>query len=211
MSYVQTEIRNAAVGVGVSDGPDGLARIAMPGCAATIWRRQLASDFQTWIDALDPSKLPKARLVLRPEAVNDAVRNLCNIAGMEDVSERAWLENDISDLATRFAEMMRAPYLRLRLDAINTNACRKFHIDAIHARLICTYRGTGTQYGNSTDGGNPKRVFTLGTGVPMVMRGTLWPQNPPCGLLHRSPPIAGTGETRLVLVLDPVFDIDEVD
>jgi hypothetical protein len=128
---------------------------------------------------------------------------------MEDVAERAWLEEDISDLAARFAEMMRAPYLRLRLDAITTNACRKFHVDAIYARLICTYRGTGTQYGISPDGEDPKRVFTVGTGSPMVMRGTLWPQNPPSGLLHRSPPIAGTGETRLVIVIDPIFDADE--
>ncbi|WP_299083846.1 DUF1826 domain-containing protein [uncultured Ruegeria sp.] len=209
MSYVQTEIKNAAVGVGVSDTPDGLAKIAMPGCAATIWRRQLTSDFQTWIDKLDPLKLPKARLVLRPEAVKDKVRHLFEIAGMEDVTERAWLEEDISDLAARFAEVMRAPYLRLRLDAITTNACRKFHVDAIYARLICTYRGTGTQYGISLDGEDPKRVFTVGTGSPMVMRGTLWPQNPPSGLLHRSPPISGTGETRLVIVIDPIFDADE--
>ncbi len=128
---------------------------------------------------------------------------------MDEGAERTWLENDISDLATRFAEMMRTPYLRLRLDAISTNACRKFHIDALYARLICTYRGTGTQYGFSTDGLDPTRVFTVATAAPMVMRGTLWPQTPPSGLLHRSPPIAGSGETRLVLVLDPVFDIEE--
>ena len=208
MNYARTEITNAAVGVGVTDAPEGLARIAQPGCAATLWRRQLTPEFQTWIDALDPEKLPKARLVLRPDAVKDAIRQLCEISGVEDVPERAWLEQDISDLAARFAQMMRVNYLRLRLDAITTNACRKFHIDAIYARLICTYRGTGTQYGISTDGSDPKRVFTVGTGAPMVLRGTLWPQDPPSGLLHRSPPIADTGETRLVLVFDPVFDTD---
>jgi len=36
------------------------------------------------------------------------------------------------------------------------------------------------------------------------------PLNAPVwGLLHRSPPIEGTGETRLVLVLDPVIDPEE--
>lgn len=211
MNFVRAELKNAAVGVGVADTLEGLAKIEMPGCAATIWRRQPGPEFQAWIDALDPSQLPTARLVLRPEAIPSAVRHLYAIAGMEDTAERSWLENDIADLAAQFAKMMRASYLRLRLDAINTNACRKFHIDAIYARLICTYRGTGTQYGISTDGADPKRVFTVPTGAPMVMRGTLWPQDPPAGLVHRSPPIAGTGETRLVLVLDPVFDIDEAD
>jgi len=101
---------------------------------------------------------------------------------------------------------MSAPYLRLRLDVVRTNACRKFHIDAVTARLICTYRGTGTQYGISTDGADPKRVFTVPTGAPIILRGTLWPADLPSGLLHRSPPIVDTGETRLLLVIDPVFD-----
>lgn len=36
------------------------------------------------------------------------------------------------------------------------------------------------------------------------MRGKLWPPGPDPQLLHRSPPIEGTGETRLMLALDPV-------
>ncbi len=128
---------------------------------------------------------------------------------MDECTERTWLVEDIADLSVRFAEIMRSPYLRLRLGVVNTNACRKFHIDAIMARLICTYRGTGTQYGVSNDGKEPKKVFTVATGAPMVMRGTLWPESPASGLLHRSPPIEGSGETRLVMVLDPVFDMDD--
>ena len=34
------------------------------------------------------------------------------------------------------------------------------------------------------------------------------PERPNAGLRHRSPPIEGTGETRLVLVLDPIVDPD---
>jgi len=41
------------------------------------------------------------------------------------------------------------------------------------------------------------------------MRGTLWPAKPATGLLHRSPPIEGSGETRLLLVLDPIYDPDD--
>lgn len=47
------------------------------------------------------------------------------------------------------------------------------------------------------------------TGAPIPLRGTLWPEGPRSGLLHRLPPIEGTGETRLVLVLDPVDDPEE--
>lgn len=96
----------------------------------------------------------------------------------------------------------------LRLDVVTRNACRRFHIDAVTARLVCTYRGTGTRYGVSTGGGEPRRVFTVPTGSPIVLRGMRWPETPLSGLLHRSPPIEGTGETRLVL--DPLDDPEDV-
>ena len=117
------------------------------------------------------------------------------------------LVDDVAALADVFAAIMGVQYLRLRLDVVNDNACCKFHIDAVTARLVCTYRGTGTQYGISTDGQEPKRVFTVPAGCPIILRGTLWPDPPQSGLLHRSPPIEGTGETRLLLVLDPVSKI----
>jgi hypothetical protein len=112
-------------------------------------------------------------------------------------------------LANIFAGAFASSFLRLRLSPVNTNACRRFHIDAITARLICTYRGTGTQYGISKDGTPPRGIFTVPTGAPIVLRGTNWPERPASGLLHRSPPIEGTDETRLVLVIDPIFDPED--
>lgn len=114
-------------------------------------------------------------------------------------------------LAQHLASLMKAPYLRLRLQAVTTNACRKFHLDAITGRLVCTYRGTGTQYGTSVNGEDPEQIFTTPTGTPILLRGSLWPTKPETGLLHRSPLIEGTGETRLVLVLDPIFDLEEAE
>ena len=209
MTLVREIVKDAAIGVGVADTPEGLSALHRPGCAAAIWRRQPLPKFQSWIDGLDPEVLPRARVILRPDAVRDAASEVCDAAGTPFGPERDRLVDDIAALADIFAGLMRARWLRLRLDAVTTNACRKFHIDAVTARLVCTYRGTGTQYGISTDGDAPTRIFTTPTGSPLILRGTLWPTDPPAGLLHRSPPIAGTGETRLVLVLDPVTDPDD--
>ena len=206
MSALEAEVRTNPGGVFVGDRPEDLCLITDPGCAAAIWRRQPMPGFQDWIDGLDPDQLPSTRTVLRPDAVEEAIRHLCDVARLAESAERYWLEADIADLAGRFAKIMGAPFLRLRLDRVNTNACRKFHIDAVLARLICTYRGSGTQYGISVNGADPTRVFQVATGAPLILRGTLWPEEPGSGLRHRSPPIAGTGETRLLLVLDPVFD-----
>ncbi|MGY6411964.1 MAG: DUF1826 domain-containing protein, partial [Alkalilacustris sp.] len=79
----------------------------------------------------------------------------------------------------------------------------------VTARLLCTYRGTGTQLGIAPDGRDPDPIHTAPTGAVLILRGTLWPTDPSANLHHRSPPIAGTGETRLLLVLDPIFDPEE--
>ncbi|WP_170429573.1 DUF1826 domain-containing protein [Ruegeria arenilitoris] len=206
MTLVREIVKDAAIGVGVGETPEGLSVIHNPGCAAAIWRRDPLASFQSWIDGLRPEQLPKARVILRPEAVRNAVVELCEASGTPAGPERDRLVDDVAALAAMFADVMRSKWLRLRLDVVATNACRRFHIDAVTSRLVCTYRGTGTQYGISTDGMDPTRVFTVPTGSPVVLRGTLWPETPKSGLLHRSPPIEGTGETRLLLVLDPVAD-----
>lgn len=190
----------------VTSAPSGLTAIHQPCCAATVWQRDPKPHFQRWIDALPTEQLPRARLILRPEAVCDALIDIANGCGTPECAERNIMIEDASALASIFASIMNCPYLKLRIDVVNTNACRKFHVDAVTARLICTYRGTGTQYGNSKNGRKPERIMTVPTGSPIILRGTRWPETPVSGLLHRSPPIMGTGETRLLLVLDPIED-----
>lgn len=185
-----------------------LARLRDPDCAAALWPRALPPEVARWLDALDPAQMPRGRVVLRPGAVAETVAHLGDIAGLPNGVERRWLEADITRLAAAFTTLMSAPYLRLRLDIITGNACRRFHVDAITARLICTYRGTATQLGHAKAGRAPDAIVTVPTGSPLLMRGTLWPPETG-GLLHRSPPIEGTGEARLVLVLDPIFDPED--
>ena len=199
-------VRDSTAGVSVADMPEGLSAIRNPDCAAAIWQRHTVPSFQTWLDTLEPERLPKARVTFRPERVRETVEAICKVSGTPDCRERERLVDDVAALAGIFSRLAPAPYLQLRFDVVTTNACRKFHVDVVTARLICTYRGTGTQYGISTDGTEPRRVLTVPTGAPILLRGSLWPERPKSGLMHRSPPIDGTGETRLVLVLDPISD-----
>ena len=140
--------------------------------------------------------------------VRRAVVQICERCGTPRCPERAALISDIVLLARKFSASMKAPFLNLRLDVVRTNSCRKFHIDSVTVRLICAYRGPGTQYGISEDGRGPRNISSVPAGSPIILRGTLWSdrrnmQLPHRGLLHRSPPIEGTGTTRLLLVLEP--------
>lgn len=188
--------------------PEGLFGIRQPGCAAIIWDRQPLARFQSWLDAIPPAKLPKARIVLDATKVRRAISHVCDLCETPHCQERALLIDDVAALADMFASIMHVSYVMLRLDVVASNACGKLHTDAVDARLICTYRGTGTQYGFSENGGEPQHFSAVPTGAPILLSGLNWARQPGSGFLHRAPPIEGTGETRLVLVLDPITDPD---
>lgn len=211
MNVIRELVRDPVTGVVVGDTLDCLSSILEPDCAAVIWRRQPDRRFHAWISGLDPTAMPRIRTILPSGKVKPEITDLFDARGLPASFERSLLIDDIRALAAHFNTLVSAPFLRLRLDVVTNNACRKFHTDSVLARLICTYRGTGTQYGIASDGPEPRRIFTVPTGAPVLLRGKLWPEHPCSDLVHRSPPIEGTGETRVVLVIDPVFDPDEDD
>lgn len=209
--FEHIEEPRAISGVKLAGDPAGLAAILDEDCAAAIWHRVPPPELARWIETLEPERLPKARVIVAPKDVREVALQICEMCETPDCEERMMLINDITALSEMFVGLTRARYLRLRLDVVTTNACRKFHVDAVTSRLICTYRGQGTQYGTGREGADPYPVETTPTGSPIITRGTLWPETPRSGLLHRSPPIEGTGETRLLLVIDPVKALENDD
>ncbi len=206
---------SAATAVRRGADPATLAAVAEPGVAAAIWVRQLDPGLAAALATCAPAKLPALRVVLPPESVAevvaDAVEGAAATAGSgAGLSAGGWgaaLAADVAALAARFAGLLEVPRLQLRLDVIDTDACRRFHVDRVRARLLCTYRGQGTQFGIAPPGATPARIDSLALGEVGLFRGALWPAPEPVGLLHRSPPIAQGGETRLLLVLDAAEDI----
>src|SRR5690606_36891561 len=106
-----------------------------------------------------------------------------------------------------FAFVSGRRHVDIRLETVTTDACRKFHYDEVPLRLVVTYRGPGTQF---VPDGHYEEAVTRQTGYdgPMhdlprftaaIFKGS---QAERGGVLHRSPPIAGTGETRLLLCLN---------
>lgn len=129
-------------------------------------------------------------------------------AGYAEANATA-LTADIVDLAATFTDIMDTDRVAIRLEVVETDACRRFHADYVTARLICTYVGPGTQWLDTRDaaalaaGADPQTltIRQIGTGDVAIFKGRLWSPDAPA--VHRSPPIAGTGARRLVLVMDP--------
>ena len=173
---------------------------------AVIWSRQVLPKIQNWIDQIDPNLLPNVRKVLQKSAIQETLEHVFNNTRIPQSNQLDWLLKDITKLGKVFSNLMQVDFLRLRLDVVSTNSCRKFHVDSVTGRLICTYRGEGTQYGISRDENEPVDIFSVPTGSPVLLSGILSSKENGLELLHRSPPIEGTGVKRFVLVFDPIID-----
>lgn len=147
-------------------------------------------------DALLAPLLDRAPFTIRAEGEVPAV--LAQLAELPDA-----LCADVADLAARFTALMQVDAVRVRVEGVVSNACKKVHADHTDIRLITTYAGPGTDYaphGADSDG-DICCLERVPTGAVALFKGrTFAPDHPPC--LHRSPPIEGSGERRLVLVID---------
>ena len=187
----------------ISASPHVLSAIRAENCNLAVWQRTSVAG----LDALELDRIKDIRFASSVGELERALEAQCEQAGYAPGNVRTALVRDIANLADHFAAIMELGAIQVRLAIVTTNSCRKFHADYVKARLITTYIGTGTQWiedqdlAGDTNGEEPRRINALSAGDVGLFKGKMWTQTP---AIHRSPPIEGTDETRLMLVLDPV-------
>ncbi len=185
-----------------SADPAVLSDVHESGCNLTIWERENIPGVDGLLEG-NPSDL---RFTTRLSQLVERLPSELNTCGFLQSPVRKTLEADISALAARYCDLLSLKELEVRLELITTNSCRKWHSDYVKARLISTYVGQGTQWLDARDadrvkqGEEPLRFNTMNPGDVGLFKGKLATDRP---AIHRSPPIVGTGETRLLLVLNP--------
>ncbi|WGR62215.1 DUF1826 domain-containing protein (plasmid) [Paracoccus ferrooxidans] len=192
-----------------SDSGLVLQQVAQPGVGAAIWRRRLSPAFAEWIEGIPVGQLPALRALVDFRAAENCIHAACDCSCLPAGTMRDLLASDIGALALVFAQVVRNPLMHIRFEAVTTDACRRFHVDQMPARLLCTYRGPGTQFGLEDASGQVAPAGEMRAGEAAILRGGLWPGMEVTRLLHRSPPIAGTGQVRLFLALDPATEPPE--
>ena len=173
---------------------------------AAIWCRSLPPSVENWLDGIDANSLPNGRYIVKPSGVAGIIETLFAAQGIATTPALTWVGKDAEELSHCICNITRTERIRLRLEKVDDNACSKLHIDNVVARMICTYRGPGTQLAFETS--KPSDIQTVPTGMPLLLKGSLWPSETEPELRHRSPVIAGTGITRLVMVLEGVSPND---
>lgn len=203
MSILEHPIHGEALSILQGRDASVLAAISQPGIAATLWQRRPTEGFSRWIEDLQPDCLPRLRTLVGVDALEGCIHAACDNAGTPSGPHRDMLAGDIAALGVLMGQIMETPMVHVRLDVVSNNACRRFHVNAVAARMLCTYRGAGTEIARP---GNEERPMSVATGSAVLLRGKLWPGPEETRLLHRSPPIEGSGETRLLIVMDPALD-----
>ena len=195
-------------GIETCDAAEGLAAISSPGMELVIWRRALPLCLQTWLERMDASCLPDTRVLVQPSDLRRAMEPHLDDCGMPPGDMRDLLIADVGDLVSVFARITQSDLVDVRLERVSHDACWKFHRDCVEARLLTTYRGPATEWVQPHDAARALREQTRFKG-PMerlrihdvaVFKGDCAGSG--SGIVHRSPPIAGTGQTRLLLCLN---------
>lgn len=186
----------------VAGNTDVLHAIREDDVSIAIWEREPPSSLKNIV----LTNLCNVRFTASLGELSDKLDHELATAGLKTGIERNVLATDILALAKRFGAVMRLNEVEIRLEHVTTNACKKFHGDYVTARLICTYVGPGTQWLDGADAedcgcGEPHNIQQMQPGDVGLFKGRIWSEFHPA--IHRSPPIEGRGEERLVLVINP--------
>jgi Protein of unknown function (DUF1826) len=132
------------------------------------------------------------------------------------------LAADILDLCDLYFSLTDCATVHVQLAFVHTDKCRRFHVDNLGLRLLCTYSGPGTEWlpdayahrqavydcecpahaRNDALVKDPRQIKKVRTGDVVIMKGERFPGNAGAGIIHRSPPIQSSGISRLVLTID---------
>lgn len=194
----------------VGDHPDVLAGAVLGMTDLALWRPAARLGLDRWLDALRPEQLPEAHDVVTPEAARAMVLAACREAGHAAEGPAGRLAAEIGGLAQRFGRLGGLDAVDLRLKPIDHDACRRFHRDRVALRLIATLRGPGTEIVPPAHAEEALRLQEdyrgprehLERGTVALFRGSVEADT---GVVHRSPPVAGLGITRLLLCLSVPF------
>ncbi|WP_010545056.1 DUF1826 domain-containing protein, partial [Sphingomonas elodea] len=168
--------------------PEVLQLVTRPEVHLVVWRRPLPASLE-WLSRLDWSRIDDLDFVAGVDRLEAEIGGGLAEAGYPAGARGDALLDEIAGHARRFAAIHSLDAVTIRLEVIDTDACRKFHADYVTARLLATLVGPGTQwiYGIApTDA----PVRQLRTGDVGIFKGRLGAD--PLAILHRSPPLTDT-------------------
>lgn len=198
---------------------DIFEEIAVPHVNLVVWQRalppQIARTLARWVAPAD--------LTVDLTVTTHSPDLASVVAPVRVPRLRQFLLDDLRRLFAAFVRLTDAPRVRVVLCTKRTDACRRLHTDYVRLRLITTYVGPGTEWpldeavdraamaqpcdcpyeANHHIVRDAAAIQQSRAGDVLLLKGERWAGEAE-GAVHRSPPIEGTGQARLVLSLTTV-------
>lgn len=207
--------RHATRCCAIADNPLGLTRIFDPEIELAQWRRPADPVIADWLAAYAGDLGSGLRQVLTPGQRPDLGR-------LPSGDGRDALAADIALQAEILGELLDAASIGFRLEVVGKAMCPRLHVDRVGIRLLCTYRGPGTEWVEdaavdrrflgAASGGLPDetsglllpghRIETIPPFAVALLKGSLWQGNGGRGIVHRSPTVAADEAPRVLLAMD---------
>ena len=132
-----------------------------------------------------------------------------------NIDHRAAFIDDICSISQTFFEESNTKKISIQVQVITSDKCRFFHVDNNIRRLLCTYKGPGTQWIEESNvnydwigkGDNDKivkdksKIQEANEFDILILRGLRYSRQSR-GTVHRSPEIQQTNQKRILLKLD---------
>lgn len=184
-------------------GPNSavLSSIGLPHVDLVVWQRRVPLCLARKLRTADISDWPDTRFQVRRDSIGADLAEV--LAGVDPL-----FVADVRDLAAKYVAIRGCEQMSVRIERVTDNACRKFHADYVGVRLITTYLGPGTEWLEQDElqiGASSRHLVAGDVGL---FKGRTWSVNYAPRIVHRSPPIAGRGITRLLLVIDDLIAAD---
>jgi hypothetical protein len=203
-----------------SDSLLDLTAIFAPQTRLAILERAPDSRISAYLDAL--AERGELRLGLR--CVIDA-GTAPELKQWAPEAGRRALEEDIAFISGAYGELLGCARVGLRLEVLGKAMCPRFHVDHTGIRLLCTYRGGGTEWlderyadrrwlGAAAQGQadedsglicSAQGIHHIAPFALALLKGDAWQGNAGQGLIHRSPVVSAALAPRVVLALDAIW------
>jgi hypothetical protein len=191
---------------------------AFDGADLVVWPRRLGDSLRAYVEDL----LSGEAFDRGADGMADDVASALG-STLPDQPGRSEFVADMARLASVIGHDLGHGRVSARLELLDRDACRLFHVDRIDVRLLTTYAGPGTQYLAHRDvlraglgSGDNVRIVRAGatirsldTGGVGLFRGEREGGDPSHrrGVVHRSPPIRATRRRRLLFKVQPAGKI----
>lgn len=198
-----------------ADEPAELVAVFESDVVAAYWPRRIDADIGSYLaEACRGSLRAGARWMLRTDARLD-------FAGLPEGQGRQAVHAELAFLCELYSDLTGCRELGVRIEVLERAMCPCFHTDRVGLRLLCTYRGGGTEClltesaeatalhvdrSHRPAAGYPQtadtRIVRLPSEAVVLLKGDAWPGNEGRGAVHRSPGLKDPGRFRILLAID---------